>query len=136
MARNTIQASLVFRLERMGGVANLLNLYNQYLGDPGKFGWDLSRYDAVTAANLKQFATSTLTDNSRVVLYAVKGRKVIDDPPQNKAPEKASNVASLDIAGQEWRKTGIGLPAFEVHVTGSKAVHASERTRTYVYRTA
>ncbi len=105
MARNTIQASLVFRLERMGGVANLLNLYNQYLGDPGKFGWDLSRYDAVTAANLKQFATSTLTDNSRVVLYAVKGSKVIDDPPQNKAPEKASNVASLDIAGQEWRKT-------------------------------
>src|SRR5215469_12363899 len=72
MARNSIQSSLIFKLERMGGVANLLNQYNQYLGNPGKFDWDLSRYDAVTAASLKQFVDSTLTDNSRVVLYAVK----------------------------------------------------------------
>jgi zinc protease len=105
MARNSIQASLVFRLESMGGVADLLNQYNQYLGDPGKFDWDLSRYDAVTAASIQQFANSTLTDNSRVVLYAVKGQKVIDDPPQNKKPEQESHVASLDIPGQEWRKT-------------------------------
>jgi zinc protease len=105
MARNSIQSALVFRLQRMGGVANLLNLYNQYLGEPGKFEWDLQRYDAVNAASMKQFAATTLTDNSRVVMYAVKGRKVINDPPQNKQPEKESNVASLNIPGQEWRKT-------------------------------
>ena len=49
MARNSIQSALVFRLQRMGGVANLLNQYNQFLGDPGKFQWDLQRYDAVNA---------------------------------------------------------------------------------------
>ena len=105
MARNSIQSALVFRLQRMGGVANLLNQYNQYLGDPGKFEWDLQRYDAVNSASMKQFAASALTDNSRVVMYAVKGKKVINDPPQNKEPEKPSNVASLNIPGQEWRNT-------------------------------
>jgi zinc protease len=105
MARNSIQSSLVFRLERMGGVANLLNQYNQYLGDPGKFVWDLQRYDGVNAASMQQFAATTLTDTSRVVLYAVTGKKNINDPPQNKEPEKASHVASLNIPGQEWRKS-------------------------------
>jgi zinc protease len=105
MARNSIQSAMVFRLERMGGVANLLNQYNQFLGDPGKFQWDLQRYDSVNATSLKQFAEATLTDNSRVVMYAVKGKKTIDDPPKKTEPEKASNVASLNIPGQEWRKT-------------------------------
>lgn len=105
MARNSIQSQMVFRLQRMGSVANLLNQYNQYLGDPGRFQWDLERYDRVTAASIKQFAASTLTDNSRVVMYAIKGKKVIDDPPKKTEIEKTSNVASLDIPNQEWRKT-------------------------------
>jgi zinc protease len=104
-ARNTIQSEMVFRLERMGSVANLLNQYNQFLGDPGKLDWDLARYDAVTADSMKKFVNTTLTDNSRVVMDVVKGKKTIDDPPQNKDPEKASTVASLNIPGQEWRKT-------------------------------
>ena len=105
MARNSIQSSMVFGLQRMGSVANMLNQYNQFLGDPGKFQWDLERYDAVTAASLQQFAAGTLTDNSRVVMYAVKGKKVIDDPPKKTEPEKESNVASLNIPHQEWRQT-------------------------------
>jgi zinc protease len=105
MARNSIQSSMVFRLQRMGSVANMLNQYNQYLGEPGKFDWDMQRYDAVTAAGLKQFAAANLTDNSRVVMYAIKGKKIIDDPPKKTEPEKESNVASLNIQNQEWRKT-------------------------------
>ena len=104
-ARNSIQSAMVFRLERMGGVANLLNQYNQFLGDPGKLDWDLMRYDEVTGASMKKFIDTTLTDNSRVVVDVTKGKKTIDDPPQNKEAEKASSVASLDIPGQEWRKT-------------------------------
>jgi zinc protease len=105
MARNSIQSALVFRLQRMGSVANLLNQYNQFLGDPGKFQWDLERYDAVSAASLKRFAAGTLSDHSRVVMYAVRGKKVIDDPPKKTEPEKASNVASLNIPNQQWRRT-------------------------------
>jgi zinc protease len=108
MARNSIQSALVFGLQRMGRVANSLNQYNQYLGDPGKFEWDLQRYDAVNAASMKQFAASFLTDNSRVVLYAIQGKKVINDPPQNKISDKQSTVASLNIPGQEWRKIAPG----------------------------
>ena len=54
-ARNSIQSTMVFRLERMGSVANMLNQYNQFLGDPGKLDWDLARYDAVTADTMKKF---------------------------------------------------------------------------------
>ena len=104
-ARNSIQSALVFQLERMGGVANMLNQYNQFLGDPGKLDWDLARYDAVTAESMKKFADTSLTDNSRVVLYVVKGKKTIDDPPKTTEPEKASNVASLNLPNQEWRKS-------------------------------
>jgi zinc protease len=104
-ARNSIQSAMVFRLQRMGGVANLLNQYNQFLGDPGKLDWDLERYDAVTADSMKKFAAGTLTDNSRIVMDVTKGKKTIDDPPQNKEPEKESKVAALDIQGQDWRKT-------------------------------
>ena len=104
-ARNSIQSAMVFRLQRMGGVADLLNLYNQFLGDPGKLDWDLNRYDEVTAESMKQFAVTTLTDNSRIVMNVVKGNKTINDPPQNKEPDKASSVASLNIPNQEWRKT-------------------------------
>jgi len=105
MARNSIQSQMVFRLQRMGNVANLMNQYNQFLGDPGKFQWDLERYDQVTAASMTQFAASKLTDNSRVVMYAVRGKKVIDDPPKKTEIEKTSSVASLNIPNQEWRKT-------------------------------
>ncbi len=104
-ARNSIQSAMIFRLERMGSVADMLNQYNQFLGDPGKLDWDLARYDAVTAETMKSFTMATLTDNSRVVLDVVKGKKTIDDPPKSKEPEKVSNVASLSIPGQEWRKT-------------------------------
>ena len=104
-ARNSIQSAMVFRLQRMGEVANLLNLYNQFLDDPGKLDWDLERYDAVSAESMKTFADTTLTDNSRIVMDVIKGKKTINDPPQNKEPEKPSNVASLNIPGQEWRKT-------------------------------
>jgi zinc protease len=54
---------------------------------------------------MKQFAASTLTDNSRVVMYAIKGKKIIDDPPKKTEVEKTSNVASLNIPNQEWRRT-------------------------------
>jgi zinc protease len=104
-ARNSIQSAMVFRLQRMGAVANLFNMYNQFLGDPGKLDWDLARYDAVTAESMKNFAATSLTDSSRIVMDVVKGKKTINDPPQNKEMEKASSVASLNIREQEWRKT-------------------------------
>ena len=95
----------VFRLQRMGGVANLLNQYNQFLGDPGKFQWDLQRYDAVNCRDHEAVRSRHAHRQFPRRTVCVKGKKTIDDPAKSKEPEKASNVASLNIPRQEWRKT-------------------------------
>ena len=50
-ARTKVETGLISGLERLGGfggVADVLNYYNQYTGDPGYLPKDLARYDAVT----------------------------------------------------------------------------------------
>ena len=118
-ARNTIQTQIVERLERMGGVADVLSRYNHYTGDPGLLDWDLSRYDAITPADLKKAMATTFSNSARVVVFGVPGKKVIDDVPRSTEQEKASTVASLNIPGQDWRRTppvAGPLPKFELPV--------------------
>jgi zinc protease len=74
-ARNTVQTQIVERLERMGGVADMLSRYNHYTGDPGLLDWDLSRYDAITPADLKKAMATTFSNSARVVVFGVPGRK-------------------------------------------------------------
>ncbi len=60
-ARNRIQASHVFQLERSGGFggrADQLNYYNTYTGDPAFINKDLDRYMAVTAEDVRRAAAA------------------------------------------------------------------------------
>ncbi len=85
-ARNTIEANKIRNLERLGGsggTADMLNYYNQYLGDPGYLPKDIARYDAVTTASIQKYAKSTLGHNQRVVIDCIPGKKVIDDVPRS-----------------------------------------------------
>jgi zinc protease len=66
-ARNTTEMRIISRLERLGGfggVADRLNEYNYFTGDPGYLPKDLERYNKVTSAALKQFADQYLNDNA------------------------------------------------------------------------
>jgi zinc protease len=108
-ARNTIDSQIIRGLETLGGfggVADRLNQYNHYLGNPDYLATDLGRYAKVTPGGVQQFVQNTLTKNSRVVLYAVKGDKVIEDVPQT-APEKVANAAAkpavADTSADDWR---------------------------------
>ncbi len=83
-ARNTIQTGMIQGLQRFGGfggVADVLNQYNHYLGDPGHLPKDLARYESATPASVQKVAMR-LTTNSRVVVYGVPGEKVIHDVPR------------------------------------------------------
>ena len=83
-ARNTVETRLIQPLERLGGfggVADRLNYYNHYLGDPGYLPKDLASCEAVTSAAIKKEAQA-FTRNSRVVVYAVPGKKIINDVPK------------------------------------------------------
>jgi zinc protease len=108
-ARNKIETSLVNRLQRLGGfggVADTLNRYNHYLGDPGYLPKDLARFDALTPASIKAFA-ATLTPNSRVVAYVIPGKKIIDDVPKREDAEakKPAPAPPKDTPEQAWRAT-------------------------------
>ena len=56
-ARNQIERSLYQGLQKVGGRADQLNLYNQYLGDPGYLPKDIERYTRVTPADVQRAVT-------------------------------------------------------------------------------
>jgi zinc protease len=72
------EAQFMFRLQTVGGFggkSDQLNAYNTFLGDPGFFDRDLTRYRKVTTSSLRDAAARFLKDPRRVALSIVpKGR--------------------------------------------------------------
>ena len=112
-SRNKHETRAISGLQRsggFGGVADTLNYYNQYTGDPGYLPKDLARYDAVTPASIQAWARATLGKNQRVVVYGVPGKKVLDDVPRS--PEDTDANVKITPqhtpefeAAQAWRAT-------------------------------
>jgi zinc protease len=112
-SRNKVETDLISGLQRgggFGGVADTLNYYNQYTGDPGYLPKDLARYDAVTPASVHKLAQTTLTKNQRVVVYGIPGKKVLDDVPRS--PEGTDANVKVNPqhtpefeAAEAWRAT-------------------------------
>ncbi len=98
------------RLGGFGGVADMLNEYNQYTGDPGFLSKDVAMQEAVSVASAKAAAEKYLTKDSAVVVYCVPGEKKLDDVPRSPADTDA-NVKLVNPytpefeKAQEWRKT-------------------------------
>jgi zinc protease len=72
------EAQFMFRLQTVGGFggkSDQLNAYNTFLGDPGFFDRDLTRYRHVTTSSLRDAAARYLSHRRRVALSIVpKGR--------------------------------------------------------------
>jgi len=103
-ARNQIERTLYADLQKVGGRADQLNMYNQYLGDPGYLPKDIERYARVSAADVKRAVRERLRGNARVVIYAVRGEKKLDSDPPPPAPIVASGTESIN-ADEPWRNT-------------------------------
>lgn len=106
-AQNTVESQIIRGLETLGGfggIADRLNQYNHYLGDPDYLAKDLARYRNATTASVKKVAADKLTKNARVVIYGVKGDKVINDPPKTAGKAEAAPAQSSTDASQDWRK--------------------------------
>jgi zinc protease len=72
--KNSIKASFIYRLQQVGGFGSKtdqLNFYNVFFGNPGKFNYDLERYDKVTDVEVKKVATKYLKDKPCVILSVV-----------------------------------------------------------------
>jgi len=107
-ARNTLETRIITRLENLGGfggVADILNEYNHYLGTPDYLQKDIQRLRAVTPASVMAFARDQLQPNARAVVYAVKGDPVMaPQVPTPPAPTTAAGAGSESVNVDEaWR---------------------------------
>ncbi|HVO56178.1 MAG TPA: pitrilysin family protein [Dongiaceae bacterium] len=107
-ARNVTETALVRSLQRTNGVANRLNYYNQFVGNPDYFSKDIARFDAVTPADVKRVAQTIFRKDARAVVYGVPGKKVIDDVPktseeENKRQAQAAGEIKAAMADEAWR---------------------------------
>jgi zinc protease len=103
-ARAEIQTGALSQLEKMTTLANLVNQYNQMAGDPGYITQDLARYQAVTPASISAVMAANLGKQSRVVMQATPGPKVlapeVPTPPVPTAAKGERESLNADVA---WR---------------------------------
>ncbi|WP_263357005.1 M16 family metallopeptidase [Acidicapsa ligni] len=111
-ARNQSLSGLIQGLQRLGGfggVADMMDRYNQYLGDPGYLPKDVARYEAITPAGVKKVGQDVFGKNQRVVVYCIPGKKVTEDVPRSPADTDATVKVTPPYApefetAQDWRK--------------------------------
>jgi zinc protease len=111
-ARNTIETAMLSGIEKLGGagLANQINEYNQYTGDPGYLPKDIERVRRVTPEDVRQVARRYLQPNARVVVLGVPGKPDtgpdVPAPAPPKQPGKAGKVAGKVMgnnADEAWR---------------------------------
>ena len=111
-ARNVTLSKKIEGLQRLGGfggVADTLNYYNQYTGDPGYLPKDIQRYQDATLASVKKVGEEYFASNQRAVVVTIPGKKVLNDVPRSPADTDASvkiiNPYPEAFETQEaWRK--------------------------------
>jgi zinc protease len=89
-AQNDYEADFVRGLQQVSRLADRLNEYNTYIGDPGKFQWDLDRHTSVTPADLQRVAREYLPPDRRMIIYILpQGDLAVSGPDldRSKKPE-------------------------------------------------
>jgi zinc protease len=106
-AQNGIETDIVNGLQRLGGfggVADRLNMYEHYLGDPDYLARDLARYRATTPQTVKAFAAQYLQSTNRVVVFGVPGEKKLPpEVPKPTAPAQTAATAEGVNVDEPWR---------------------------------
>jgi zinc protease len=70
-AKTKVEYNFVTALESIGGFggkADRLNSYNTFLGDPGKFEFDLNRYRSATVESVRDTAARWLNTRNRLIV--------------------------------------------------------------------
>jgi len=109
-ARNTFETTMLQGLEELGGfggVADTLNMFNHYVGNPDYLQTYIDEHRKVTAESVKAFVTQYLTSNSRVVIHAVPGEPDLGAPvPTPPMPKVAAGTGAEAVNAEEaWRGT-------------------------------
>lgn len=62
-SKNVIKSNFIYSLQNIDTVADLLNLYNFYLGEPNSFNFDLNRYNNIDEVKISRVAEKYLQKN-------------------------------------------------------------------------
>ena len=108
-ARNGVETGMIQGLELLGGfggVADRLNEYNHYLGNPGYFPRDVQRYQSATTESIRSFAAAQLKPNARVVVYGIPGKPDLGpDVPTPKNLQKGQSTGGESVnPDAAWRE--------------------------------
>ena len=100
-----------------GGVADRLNAYNTYLGDPERITSDIARYQAVTPDAVRDAARRYLVGAHRVAL-TVLGRRVSSPPAavplDRSVPPPSAPAAPFRAPRPDTRTLRCGLPLWVI----------------------
>jgi zinc protease len=105
-ARNMIETAMLTSIEKLGGagLADKLNEYNQYTGDPGYLPKDLARLRAVDRAAVQRAARAWLQQRARVVVTGVPGTPDLGpEVPAGAAPKGKPGKSAGINRDQAWR---------------------------------
>jgi zinc protease len=140
-ARNSHLTGLISGLQRLGGfggVADRMDYYNYYTGDPGYLSKDVARFQHVSVASVRKLAQADLVDAKSVVVTTVQGEKVIHDVPRSPADTDANlkienpYPASFETA-QDWRKSApVPGPLPQVHLPVPKVFTLNNGLHVYL----
>jgi zinc protease len=112
-ARNEVLTNKISGLQRLGGfggIADTMDRYNQYVGDPAYLPKDIARFQNATVASVQKIGQDNFATTQRVVAITVPGKKVTEDVPRSPADTdanvKVTNPYTPEFeAQQDWRKT-------------------------------
>jgi predicted Zn-dependent peptidase len=115
-------AGFFYALENIGGfggVADRLNAYNTYLGDPGRITSDIERYQTVTPEAVREVAARYVAGRSRIVL-TVLGRSqttsatVPAESLDRSIPPRSAPASRFRAPRPEIRTLRSGLPLWVI----------------------
>jgi zinc protease len=107
-ARNTFETQILRGLEVLGGfggVADTLNMFNHYVGDPGHLSKYIDEHRKITPGSVKAFADQYLKPETRVVIHVVPGEPDLGPAvPTPKAQKVAAGTGAEAVnADEPWR---------------------------------
>ena len=92
-ARNEVLTNKISGLQRLGGfggIADTMDRYNQYVGDPGYLPKDIARFQNATVASVQKTGQDNFAKTQRVVVITVPGKKITEDVPRSPADTDAN----------------------------------------------
>ena len=117
---------MIQSVEKTGRLADRMQRYNHYLGDPGYFGKDLQRYRSLTADAVRKVADAQLRKDTRVVIHAIPGKQDLGaEVPTPEAVKSAPGAGSNQNADEAWRNEQPARQDGEARVAGADVARLS-----------